>query len=140
MSIIIKKGQRITLDLHSHDLSRVTIGLGWKVNKPRKGVWDILKGGISKDVDLDAIAFVLDRDGHIRNLGVQRDMGGGRLEGFYQSDVVFYNNLEHPSGAIWHTGDARKGHMSEDDDEQIVVRLNELPEEYARIRFLVTIY
>jgi len=140
MAINLEKGERIHLDRKMHDLSRVTIGLGWNVKKGKKGLIGSLLGAGGPDFDLDAIAFLMDKNGHVLNLGIQRDMGGGRLEGFFKSDVIFYNNLEHPSGAIWHTGDERRGHLGEDDDEQIVVRLSQLPEEYHRIMFLVTIY
>lgn len=140
MAINLEKGERVNLDENVHDLSRVTIGLGWKVKKIKKGFLNSLMGGAATDFDLDAIAFVMDRNGYVQDLGIQRDMGGGRIEGFYRSDVIFYNNLEHPSGAIWHTGDERTGHLAEDDDEQIVVRLSNLDEKYSRILFLVTIY
>ena len=54
-------------------------------------------------------------------------------------DIIFFNSLKHPSGQIWLTGDNRTGE-GDGDDEQIIVRLNTLPERYQKIIFLVTIY
>lgn len=54
-------------------------------------------------------------------------------------DVVFYNNLTHPSGAVKHLGDNLTG-AGEGDDEQIVIELDRVPEQYDRIVLCVTIY
>jgi stress response protein SCP2 len=54
-------------------------------------------------------------------------------------DVIFFNNLKHPSGHIWLTGDNRTGE-GDGDDEQIIVKLNSLNEKYQRIVFVVSIY
>ena len=54
-------------------------------------------------------------------------------------DVVFYNNLTHPSGAVQHMGDNLTG-AGEGDDEQIVIDLERMPQEYDRVVMAVTIY
>lgn len=132
MAIKLTKGQTISLDNSQYDLSSVTIGLGWDVRQPpQKGLLGSLFGGAQSgpEYDLDAIAFLLDEDGKVRNVG-EKLVGG---------DVIFFNSLKHPSGTIWLTGDNRTG-AGEGDDEQIVVRLTSLPATYHRILFLVCIY
>lgn len=127
MAINLKKGQTISLEKQSNHLSQITIGLGWKIKK--KGFLAGLAGG-NAEYDLDAIAFVLNEHGKISRLG-EKLVGG---------DVVFFNNLRHPSGEIYHSGDNRVGGSGATDDEQIVVRLNTVPAAYHRILFLVQIY
>lgn len=139
MAINLSKGQTINLDKNEHDLSQVTIGLGWKIRQKKKGFFGKLLGPAEAEFDLDALAFLLDEQDKVRNLGTQRDMGGGRVVGLQGADVVFFNNLRHPSGAVWHTGDDLTGGTG-GDDERIIVKLNELPPTYHKILFLVTIY
>ena len=129
MAINLKKGQSINLDKKEYDLSSITIGLGWKI-KSKPGFFSKLFGG-GAEYDLDAIAFLLDEHDKIRNLGDQKLAGG---------DVVFFNNLRHPSGCVVHTGDNLVGGAGIEDDEQIVVKLDSLPPHYRRILFLASIY
>jgi stress response protein SCP2 len=94
----------------------VIIGLGWDVAEPKSGgIFGSLFGKKeTAEYDLDAIAVLLGRDGKmIRN-----------------TDVVFYNQMQHPSGCATLTGDNRTG-AGDGDDEQIIVRLNSLA---SRIR------
>jgi tellurium resistance protein TerD len=130
MAINLKKGQSINLEKDANDLSQIIIGLGWKIRK--KGFFaGLMGGGKDEEHDLDAIAFLLDANGKVTNLGGQQLVG---------SDVVYFNNLRHPSGEIYHSGDNRVGGSGASDDEQIVVRLNTLPARIERILFLVQIY
>jgi len=128
MAINLQKGQTINLDKDTNDLSSITIGLGWKIKK-KPGFFAKMFGG-GDEFDLDAIAFLLDDRGKIRNLG-QRLVG---------SDVIFFNNLQHLSGHIVHTGDNLVGGAGIEDDEQIIVKLNALSQQYHRILFIVSIY
>ena len=138
MAINLQKGQTIDLRKSSdgvseYDLSTVTIGLGWDMREQKSGGFlGKLLGGAKKgeDYDLDAIAFLLDANGKVTNLGGQGLVGG---------DVIFFNSLKHPSGDIWLTGDNRTG-AGDGDDEQIIVKLNALNQKYQKIVFLVTIY
>lgn len=146
MAINLQKGQ--TIDLRKNDkgetfdLSSVTIGLGWDVRqKPSSGgFFGKLLGGGSKEAeyDLDAIALLLDRNGKVANLGRTISKGNQQV-GLFESDIIFFNNLRHPSGQIWLTGDNRTG-AGDGDDEQIIVRLNTLDPQYEKILFLVCIY
>ncbi|MTW21680.1 TerD family protein [Allochromatium palmeri] len=129
MAVRLTKGQGISLKKTEHDLSMVTIGLGW----------DISGGGAAsqsgEDYDLDVVAFLCGPDGKVRDLG--RDSTGKAT--LNDSDVIFFNNLKHRSGCIWLTGDSRAG-GGDGDDEQIVARLNDLPDSYASVVFVVQIY
>ena len=118
MAINLQKGQTINLDKGQHDLSQITIGLGWDVSSDT-----------DDEYDLDAIAFLLDKNNKVKNLG----------DDLTKSDVIFYNNLKHPSGAIWLTGDNRTG-AGDGDDEQIIVKLSAIDAQVEKILFIVAIY
>ena len=132
MAINLQKGQTINLEKDLYDLSSVTIGLGWDVKEQKKSLFSSILGNENKeaDYDLDAIAFLLDANGKVAKLGDRRLVGG---------DVIFFNNLRHFSGNIWHTGDNLTGE-GEGDDEQIVVKLSRLDDCYQKIVVLVSIY
>ena len=146
MAINLVKGQTIDLrkgDSSSggseYDLSRVTVGLGWDVRqKEAKGFWGKLLGPKEEEYDLDASAFLLDDNEKVANLG-RTITHNGRQIGLYEGDVIFFNSPKHPSGHIWSTGDNRTGE-GDGDDEQIIVRLNDLDPRYKKILFVVTIY
>jgi len=143
MAINLVKGQNIDLRKsdkgESYDLSKVTIGLGWKVRQKQSGFIEKLFGRKEEEYDLDAIAFLLDSKGKVADLGrnVQRS---GRNIGLFGGDVIYFNSLQHPSGHIWLTGDNRIGGEGNDDDEQIIVKLDSLSEKYQKILFVVSIY
>lgn len=142
MAINLIKGQTIDLRKNEQgesvfDLSQVTIGLGWDVRK-KGGLLGKLFGGGEEEYDLDAIAFLLDSNGKVANLGRTENIGG-RNVGLYGGDVIYFNSLNHPSGHIWLTGDNRDG-SGDGDDEQIIVKLNQLDQKYQKIVFVVSIY
>lgn len=141
--INLSKGQTIDLRKNSkgesiYDLSQVTIGLGWDVKQTKTGLLGKLLGNKEEEYDLDAIAFLLDANGKVENLGRTAQINGRSIS-LYEGDVIYFNSMKHPSGQIWLTGDNRTGE-GEGDDEQIIVRLNSLDEKYQKILFLVTIY
>ena len=113
MAVSLKKGQKVDLTKGNPGLKHLLIGLGWDVNK--------YDGG--GDFDLDASAFLLNKDGKVTG----------------DSDFVFYGNLKHASGAVVHQGDNLTG-AGEGDDEQIEVDLRQLPSNIERVAFTVTIY
>ena len=118
MAVSLSKGQGVSLSKAANDLSQITIGLGWDVSEPKRGLFGTLFGAKQEDYDLDAIAFLLGADGTFTA----------------PDDVVFYNEMRHASGAVWLTGDNRTGD-GDGDDEQIIVNLDRLPQKYARIVF-----
>ena len=113
MAVSLKKGQKGDRTKGKPGLKHLLIGLGWDVNK--------YDGG--GDFDLDASAFLLNKDGKVTG----------------DSDFVFYGNLKHASGAVVHQGDNLTGE-GEGDDEQIKVDLSLVPDTINKIDFTVTIY
>ncbi len=145
MAINLVKGQ--TIDLRKNDkgeefdLSQVTVGLGWDIRQKKSGgfLGKLMGGNKEAEYDLDAVAFLLDANGKVADLGRTVQTNDGRSMGLYQGDVIFFNSMKHPSGHVWLTGDNRTG-AGEGDDEQVIVRLDALDQKYQKIVFLVTIY
>lgn len=135
MAISLKKGQGVSLKKSEFDLSIVTIGLGWDINEEKTGILGALFGKKVPEYDLDVVAFLCGVDGNVKNLG-HDSSGRATLVG---GDVVFFNSQRHSSGCIWLTGDNRTG-SGDGDDEQIIVKLNDLPDTYQKIVFVVQIY
>ncbi len=138
MGVSLKKGQGVSLRKEENDLSMLTIGLGWDIAEPKKSggfLGGLFGGKKGEDYDLDAIAFLLGKNGKVNDPGNVVN-GKYSLQG---GDIVFYNSMKHPSGKIWLTGDNRTG-AGDGDDEQIIVRLNEIPDKYEAIVFIVSIY
>ena len=135
MAISLKKGQGVSLKKSEYDLSMVTIGLGWDINEEKKGFLGGLFGKKEEEYDLDVIAFLCNASGKVGKLGTN-SRGEVTLVG---GDIVFFNSMRHESGCVWLTGDNRTG-AGEGDDEQIIVKLNDLSEAYQKIVFVVQIY
>ena len=113
MAVNLTKGQKVSLTKDNPGLRKITVGLGWDVNR--------YDGG--SDFDLDASAFLLGANGKVTGDG----------------DFVFYGNASHASGGVVYGGDNRTG-AGEGDDEQIMVDLTLIPESIERLDFTVTIY
>lgn len=110
--VSLVKGQKVDLTKGNAGLKKILVGLGWDTNK-----YD------GDDFDLDASAFLLDKNGKVTT----------------DKDFVFFNNLVHPSGAVKHMGDNLTG-SGDGDDEQIIVDLAKIPENIEKIAFTVTIH
>lgn len=122
MAINLQKGQRISLEKEAPGLTRVMCGLGWDIaQKSGGGFLGIF--GSTPDYDLDASVICLNEQGKVAN----------------KSDVVYFGNLRHPSGAIVHLGDNLTGE-GEGDDEQVIVDLPIIPAYISRLVFVVNIY
>ena len=115
MSISLQKGQKVSLTKDNAGLSKVVVGLGWDEVKQKTGFF----APKPAPIDCDASAIVL-TDGKL-------------ISG---SDVVFFNNLRHSSGAIQHMGDNLTG-AGDGDDEQIVVVIRKGGEHLAQLVQLV---
>jgi len=188
--INLSKGQTIDLRKNSrgesvYDLSQITVGLGWDVREEKikksveleQSTIDKLLGRPKKyqeveieqeDFDLDAVAFLLDSNGLVANLGRDLQLSNGNKVGLHGGDIIFFNSMTYPSGSgtsqmlypegspkramqqkvkqllnngefIVHTGDNLTGE-GEGDDEQIIVKLNSLPQKIEKILFIVCIY
>ena len=110
--INLVKGQKVDLTKGNDGLKHLYVGLGWDANK-----FD------GDNFDLDACAFLLNKDGK------------ARIEG----DMVYYHHLTHDSGAVRHSGDNLTG-AGEGDDEVIYVDLEKVPADIEKIDFTITIY
>ncbi|MDJ0846488.1 TerD family protein [Crocosphaera sp.] len=119
MAINLKKGQRISLKKEAPGLTKVMCGLGWDVAES-KGLFGMFKGS---DFDLDASILCLTNNDKLKS----------------QSDVIYFGNLKHFSGAITHLGDNLTGE-GEGDDEQILVDLTNIPDDILKLVFVVNIY
>lgn len=109
MAITLEKGQRIGIGL-----SKVSVGLGWDPNE-----------GTGFDFDLDASAFMLDKNKKVPN------------DKFF----VYYRNLKSPDGAIESTGDDTTGGNSDGgDDETLNVDLQKVDSTIQEILFTATIF
>jgi tellurium resistance protein TerD len=109
----LHKDEEVALTKIAPSLHRVLVGLGWDAPEEVEGF----------PVDIDAAAFLLNREGRVR-----RD-----------ADFVFYNNLETEKGAVRHTGDSTTGD-GEGDDEGIVIDLSVMPFDVEKVAFSVTIH
>lgn len=112
MSVTLQKGGNVSLAKAAPGLRSALIGLGWDARTTR-----------GQDFDLDASAFLL--SGNDRVLADEY--------------FIFYNNLTSPDGSVQHNGDNRTGE-GEGDDESILVELENVPKEVARIVVVVSIH
>ena len=112
MAVNLSKGQRVSLD---KSMTMALVGLGWDPNR--------YDGGY--DFDLHASAFLLGKNGKVRN----------------DADFVFYGNQEHSSGSVKSMGDDTSGGNSDEgDDEQIFIDFSKVPADIDKIAITVTIY
>ncbi len=108
----VKPGDEVNLTRLDPALRTAMVALGWDLKK------------FDRDPpDLDASAFLLNRHEKTRE----------------DSDFIFYNSLTGSEGAVRHTGDSRTG-AGEGDDETIILDLQSLPFDVAKIVFVVSIY
>ncbi len=119
MSVSLQKGQKVSLSKEHAGLSKMMVGLGWDEAQKAKGGFFAPK---PKPIDCDASALLL-KNGKLCD----------------KSDIVYFGNLGHKTGAIQHMGDNLTG-AGEGDDEQILVDLSKIPAEYDRIVIVVNIY
>lgn len=122
MGINLKKGQTIVLDKSDYDLSKLTMGLGWDVAKSG-GVFGGLFGSGS-NFDLDSFALLLTENDKIKNT---------------KEDAIYYGHLQSSDRTVIHSGDNLTGEGA-GDDEQIILHLNQIPENYQKIVLGVSIY
>lgn len=123
MSVSLQKGQKVSLTKENSSLDKMLIGLGWdQVQAAKGGLLGGLFASKPADIDCDASALLLQN---------------GKLAD--KSDIVYFGNLRHKSGAVQHMGDNLTG-AGDGDDEQILVELSKLPQEYDKIVLVVNIY
>lgn len=112
MAITLQKGANLSLTKTDTSLDLALIGLGWDAR-----VSD------GKPFDLDASAFLLDKNGRVRS----------------DADFCFYNQQNIANGAVEHQGDNLTGD-GDGDDEQIKITLSKLPADIEKVAIVVTIH
>ena len=116
MAISLQKGQKVSLSKENKNLSVVVIGLGWdEAPRQKKGFF----APKPQPIDCDASALLLKN---------------GKL--ISKDDI---GNLQHKSGTVKHMGDNLTG-AGDGDDEQIIVDLSNVPNDYDKIVIVVNIY
>lgn len=119
MSISLQKGQKVSLSKDNAGLSRVLVGLGWdEVKQAKRGFF----APKPQPIDCDASAILLQN---------------GKLVD--KADLVYFGNLQHKSRTVLHMGDNLTG-AGDGDDEQIIIDLDKVPEQYDKIVIVVNIY
>ncbi len=118
MSISLQKGQKVSLTKEAAGLSKVIIGLGWDEVQQKRGFFSAKPASI----DCDAAALML-QNGRMVN----------------KADIIYFGNLRHNSGAVQHMGDNLTG-AGAGDDEQIIVDLSSVPQQYDKIVIVVNIF
>jgi tellurium resistance protein TerD len=121
MAINLQKGQRISLKKEAPNLSRLMCGLGWDVIEKSGGLMGLFGGG--SEFDLDTSVLCLDRQDKLQD----------------KSNLVYFGNLRHKSGAITHLGDNLTG-AGEGDDEQVLIELAQIPADISKLVFVINIY
>jgi tellurium resistance protein TerD len=112
VAVSLTKGANVSLSKEAPGLKSIRVGLGWDIRVTDGSAFD-----------LDASVFVLGENGKVRSDG----------------DFIFFNNLSGADGAVVHQGDNLTGE-GEGDDEVVMVGLDRLPANVAKVSFAVTIY
>ena len=123
MGVSLAKGQKIDLTKREDGkagLSKILVGLGWDEAQRSGGLFG------PKPIDCDASVILCGANGKA-------------ISSDYNTSVIYFGNLRHPSGAISHMGDNLTG-AGDGDDEQIVVDLNAIPSNIEKLVFVVNIY
>lgn len=118
MSISLQKGQKVSLSKDNAGLAKIVVGLGWDEVQQKSGFF----APKPAPIDCDASALML-RNGKFVD----------------SADAIYFGNLRHRSGTVQHMGDNLTG-AGDGDDEQIVIDLASVPQEYDRIVIVVNIY
>lgn len=117
----VQKGERVSLSKKSANLSKIKVGLGWKVRDTD-----------GSDFDLDSQVFLCDASGKIT----------------CDNDFIFFGNTTHNSGSVVHNGDNVKGGQAlnpelgnpQNDCETIEIDLTLVPAHIQQINIVVGIH
>ena len=112
MALSLQKGGNLSLSKADPSLTKILVGLGWDERSTDGSAFD-----------LDASAFLLTESGKVRG----------------DADFIFYNQTKSADGSVEHAGDNRTG-AGDGDDEVIVVQLDRVPDDVAKIAVAVTIH
>ena len=105
------KSQSFNLSRNNPGLSKIIVGLGWDVNTSGAAF------------DLNTSAFMLGSNGRVLN----------------DIDFVFYNNVEHQSGAVKYIS-TKEIDRNYSDSEQMKIDLSRIPADVQKIVFSISIH
>ncbi|NCQ51768.1 TerD family protein [archaeon] len=120
MGVNLAKKEKVSLE-KSGGLSRIFMGLGWDMAKPKaSGFFGKMLGSSSdsEDIDLDASCLMLDANKKI-------------------VDTVWFHQLKSNDGSVVHKGDNLTG-AGDGDDEVITVDLTHLPSNVTNLVFVIS--
>lgn len=112
-TITLSQGQEVKIRYaDDRPLTKIIVGIGWDPASSYEN---------SMDVDSSVVVMSQDNRNH---------------------DLVYFGNLEHPSGCVKHHGDnlTGEGGAQDGDDENISVYLNKVPSNRDKLVFVLNIY
>jgi len=113
MSVVLLKGQKLSLNKDNPDLKKFSVTIEWKLDKePTENVL----------LDLDISAFLLTASGKVED----------------PKDFVFYGNLKHPSGSVILNDNIKR--IGDFQSITVKLDLSLVPSSIMRISFTATIY
>ncbi|MCU1405124.1 MAG: chemical-damaging agent resistance protein [Glaciihabitans sp.] len=112
MALKLSKGENLSLLKADPTITKAMIGLGWDIRTTA-----------GRAFDLDASAILVGANGKVRS----------------DADFIFYGQMQDAIGSVVHLGDNRTGE-GEGDDEQILIDLNLVPADVAKVVIAVSIY
>ncbi len=113
MSVVLLKGQKLSLNKDNPDLKKFSVTIEWKLDKePTENVL----------LDLDISAFLLTASGKVED----------------PKDFVFYGNLKHPSGSVILNDNIKR--IGDSQSITVKLDLSLVPSSIMRISFTATIY
>jgi len=113
MSVVLLKGQKLSLNKDNPDLKKFSVTIEWKLDKePTENIL----------FDLDISAFLLTASGKVED----------------PKDFVFYGNLKHPSGSVILNDNIKR--IGDSQSITVKLDLSLVPSSIMRISFTATIY
>lgn len=109
-SVLLTRGANVPLKRVDPKLTQLAVKLGWQATSQA-----------GADLELDGMVFMLTAHNQVRS----------------DEDLIFYNNLKSPSGAVIHRGSISIGLANE---ESIRVQLGSVPQDIATLIFAMSIY
>lgn len=129
MAINLSKGQKIDLSKNGKSFNRLMVGLGWDEASKSGGsgfFGSLFSAVTTEDIDCDASVICLGEDGRLASSSTN-------------DTLLYFGNQKMFRGALKHGGDNLTG-AGEGDDETIDVTLADIPQNVARLVFVVNIY
>lgn len=126
MSIQIEKGEQFDVSSevtqNNFELSKIMVGIGWNPSRQPKSFLSRFVD-LTPKIDCDTTVIMLDEKESISDLNY----------------LVYYGNLQDPTGSVVHMGDNLSGN-GDGDNEQIFIDLNNIPQNVHQLLFVVNIY